>query len=225
MCITEPEVHDDPDTHNEPEDIADDDELWDTPLLESVVFAGNPSQSLKRFTRAAVNTFGEEMDVVINQNKDMLQQVVRKYKHPEFDITKPLNVSFINEPGVDAGGLTREYFHILMDRLQKPLGSLDLFEGRKGHLLPMHNYDLVSGGLFVMVGKMVLHSILNNCTGVPGLSPGVIAYVASGNRDAAVEHLTLEDVPDPVLQDKLRQVILNTDLVSRVRFVSKSVSQ
>ncbi|CAB4011609.1 Leucine-rich repeat SHOC-2, partial [Paramuricea clavata] len=75
LGVTEPEVHNHPDTRNEPEDIADDDELWDTPLFESVVFAGNPSQSLKRFTRAAVNTFGEEMDVVINRNKDMLQQV------------------------------------------------------------------------------------------------------------------------------------------------------
>ncbi|XP_028402076.1 uncharacterized protein LOC114525067 [Dendronephthya gigantea] len=185
LGMTEGRVHDEPDAHNEPENITDD-EIWDTPIATPVSFADNPLTILKRFTRSAVNTFGEEMDVVINRNKDILQQVVRRYKHPEFDITKSLNVSFVNEPGVDAGGLTRQ----------------------KGHLLPMHNYDLVSGGLFVIVGRMVLHAILNNCTGVPGLSPGVIAYIASGSRDAAVEHLTLEDVPDPVLQDKLHQVKL-----------------
>ena len=119
-----------------------------------------------------------------------------------------LNISFVNELGVDAGGLTREYFYLLMHHLQLSNASLGFFEGLKGHLIPVHNYDFVSGGLFVIIGKMILHSILNSCTGVAGLSPAVIAYITSGNCDAAVEYITLEDIPDPVLQDKLHQVVL-----------------
>ena len=123
-----------------------------------------------------------------------------------FDTRRPLNVSFQNEPGVDAGGVTREYFSLLMQRLEKQTGILNLFEGKSGHLVPKHSYDYLSGGLFIMVGKMFLHSILNKCNGMAGLSPAVVAYIISSSRDAAVEHIVLEDIPDPVLQDQLKQV-------------------
>jgi hypothetical protein len=153
-----------------------------------------------------VNPFGQELDMCLDRNKDILEQAVRKYKHPSFDMTRPLNVTFQDEPGVDAGGVTREYFSLLMQRLENQTGSLKLFEGTSGHLVPMHNYDYLSGGLFVMVGKMILHAILNKCNGVAGLSRAAVAYIISGSRDAAVEHIVLDDIPDPVMQDQLRQV-------------------
>lgn len=152
--------------------------------------------------------FGLELEIEIDRNKDLLQQMIRKYKNPAFDITKPLSVSFVDEPGLDGGGLTREYFHMLMQRLHKQCGTFDLLEGRNGNLLPIHNYDILSGGLFLLLGKMIMHAILNKCEGLPGLSPAIIAYLVSGSRDAAVEQLTLDDFPDPVYQDKLHQVCL-----------------
>ena len=112
----------------------------------------------------------------------------------------------MGDPGLDGGGLTREYFHMLMQRLHEQRGTFDLLEGRNGNLLPIHNYDILSGGLFLLLGKMILHAILNKCVGLSGLSPAIIAYLVSGSRDAAIEKLTLEDLPDPVYQDKLRQV-------------------
>lgn len=72
----------------------------------------------------------------------------------------------------------------------------------QGHLLPRHDYDLLSGGIFVLLGKMILHSVSNGCCGVSGLSPAVIAYICTGRRDAAVQHLTLEDFSDPVVKKK-----------------------
>ena len=129
--------------------------------------------------------------------------MLRRYKYPSFDITKPLSVEFKYELGVDAGGVTRELFHLLMERLKS---QLNLFEGQVGHLVPIHDYDLLSGGLFVQVGRMILHSILNECNGMPGLSPGVVAYLVTGKRDAAVEHVKVSDIPDPVLQGRLREV-------------------
>lgn len=147
------------------------------------------------------------MDVQVDRNSDMLKQMIRKYKHPDFDITKPLNVQFVDEIGVDAGGVTREFFHLLMERVQGACtGGISLFEGRTGHLLPIHDYDLLSGGLFLLVGKIIIHAVLNNCTGVSGLSPAVASYLISGKRDAALEHITTEDIPDPVLQEKLEEV-------------------
>jgi len=80
----------------------------------------------------------------------------------------------VDELGVDSGGFTREFFHLLMERLKSQVGSLNLFEGQVGHLIPIHDYDVLSGGLFVLAGKMILHSILNDCNGVSGLIPQLL---------------------------------------------------
>ena len=53
---------------------------------------------------------------------------------------------------------------------------------------------------------MILHSILNDSHGVPGLSPAVVSYLIRGRRDAAVAHVCVEDIPDPVLAENLTKV-------------------
>ena len=116
-------------TENDSNTDSDDTEteiLLTSALMSSGVFqnSGDPHVNLQRFVSCAVTQFGEELDVCINRSNDLLPQVLRKYKNPAFDITKPLNVSFTNEPGLDAGGITREHFHLLMSRLQKPADSL-----------------------------------------------------------------------------------------------------
>ena len=163
-------------------------------------------QSLQRFISSAVNSFGDELDFVIDRKKDILEQAARKYKNSSFDVTRPLNVSFKGEVGLDAGGLTREYFQLLIDRLQKQIPeSITLFEGCSDHLLPIHNYDLLSGGFFILAGKMILHSILNKYHAVMG-SPAIVVYLITGSRDAAIEHITLNEVPDPIYQEILGKV-------------------
>ena len=49
---------------------------------------------------------------------------------------------------------------------------------------------------------MILHTILNDCNGVPGISRAVVSYISTGSRDSAVEYITLEDIPDPDLKRK-----------------------
>ena len=93
-------------------------------------------------------------------------------------------------------------------------GAINLFEGQLGHLVPIHNYDVLSGGLFVLAGKMILHSILNDCNGVPGMSPAIISYLMTGRRDSAVEHVTLEDIPDPDL--KLQEVCFSAIVLADI---------
>lgn len=182
----------------------------------------NDIQNLEKFVSAVAGRFGVELEREIDRKKDLLQQVIRKYKNPAFDITKTLSVSFVGEPGLDGGGLTREYFHLLMQRLHTQCGTFNIVEGRNGNLLPIHNYDILSGGLFMLLGKMILHAILNRCAGLPGLSPAIVSYLVSGSRDAAVEKLTPEDFPDPVYQDKLQQVcILSTQYSLISQFISE----
>ena len=78
-----------------PGDDPDDDPVWDTPL-SSHFFLDDDSgpQSLQRFISSAASSFGYELDLVINRNKDILKQAARKYKNSSVDVTRPLNVSF-----------------------------------------------------------------------------------------------------------------------------------
>ena len=183
-----------------------DDEL-DFPLASTHLLP-KPDEldSFRSFIYGIINPFGDELNLSVNRNQDILPQALRKYKHPNIDVSKVLNVSFQDEQKLDAGGLTREYFYLLMNRLQTPAESFNLFEGTQGHLVPTNNYDFLSGGLFILVGKMILHSVINACSGMPGLSPAVVSHLTSGRRDSCVEHVEVEDVPDPVYQEKLIKV-------------------
>ena len=83
-----------------------------------------------------------------------LSQIIRKYKNPAFNLRRRLNVEFVNETGVDSGGITWILFSLLMDRLTKGLlGGINLFEGMKGHLLPCRNYDMLSGKTLSLARK------------------------------------------------------------------------
>ena len=158
-------------------------------------------KALAKFISDVVKPFGEELDIHVARGNNLLKQVLRKYKNPAFDITKPPNVEFVDESGVDGGGVSREYFFMLMASLCKSQdGGITLFEGQPGHLVPSHNYDFVSGGLFVLVGKMILHALLNKCKGVPGVA------LISGNRDTVIEKIALQDLPDSDLQCSMEQV-------------------
>ncbi len=60
--------------------------------------------------------------------------------------------------------------------------------------------------MFVLAGKMILHSLLNKYNGVPGISRPVASYFISGGRDAVVENISLQDIPDPDVQSSVQQV-------------------
>ncbi len=42
--------------------------------------------------------------------------------------------------------------------------------------------------------------------GVPGISRPVASYLISGRRDAVVEKISLQDIPDPDVQSSVQQV-------------------
>ena len=122
-----------------------------------------------------------------------------------------MNVQFVSsglfESGVDAGGPKREFFRMLMNELAKGnFNGIQIFEREQGHLVPVTNYELVSSHFFEMVGRMILHSLLNKCRGLEGASPAVSKYIFSGNRDSVLEHLTLQDIPDPCIRQNLEEV-------------------
>ena len=184
------------------------DEIEDTPLA-AIDMITNENDALRKFIQGAVSHFGIEVDVQVNRDHNILTQMIRKYKNPAFDVTKPLNVQFhgAGGQGLDAGGITREYFYFLVESMKQcaPDG-ITLLEGALGHLVPKHDYELLSSSMFIIMGKMILHAVLNNCRGISGISPAIVKYIATGKRDSSVEDITLEDIPDPCMREQLKQV-------------------
>lgn len=108
----------------------------------------------------------------------------------------------VNETGIDAGALTKEYFSTGIAALMKePLNARDgghpLLEGKADHKLPSPNPFLQQCGLYVAVGKFISHSILHGGPGIHGLSPVFKDYLISGKTVGLTP--VPDDIPDPEL--------------------------
>ena len=191
----------------------DDDDLWTLPLPAVKYQKLDGMESLKEFINKILVEHEEEEFLQITRDASLFGQVIHKYKNPMFNIKRLLNVRFKSlgaiELGVDAGGPITEYFYLLMKELVRGnFNRIKLFEGDDGHWLPKFDYDLASGGMFKLVGRMILHAVLHNCKGLSGISPAAISYVFSGRRDTVLEHLDVKDIPDPCLRNSLSKVKL-----------------
>jgi len=142
---------------------------------------------------------------------DFLESVLAEYeKARERVLRRPLEIVFDGEPGVDAGGLTREFFHLAFEAvISRTYKDCPMFEGKRGHLIPNVATEHLANG-YKFVGMMIVHAALNECRGLPGLSPAVQHYIAQGDGPASIDdmvHLaTIDDVADTGLKSLLLKV-------------------
>ena len=133
------------------------------------------------------------MAVEVDQNA-VVVKALTIYKDPKFDMTRPLKVSFNNQPALDVGGPKREFFSILFEELTemngKPLPAL--FEGNSKRLLPLFNSSIVYSGVFVAVGKMITHSIAQCGVGFPYFAPCAYWNLVTDDISKAVAMLPLK---------------------------------
>ena len=139
-----------------------------------------------------------------------LQQLMRIYKNPRFNLKKQLDVNFAGEQGADVGGPTKEYFHYALSVLSQvdPAFNIQLFGGMEGHLIPLYGVDAISSGCFEMAGKLVAHSILHGGPGLVGLAPALVRYICTGSVAEAKELVTLEDLYDIDLKEVIEKQVL-----------------
>ena len=52
-------------------------------------------------------------------------------KRGEIDIRRELDIEFVDEDGIDAKGLTREYLNLVLQSMTDGTGGYVLFEGRE----------------------------------------------------------------------------------------------
>jgi len=72
---------------------------------------------------------------------------------------------------------------------------------------------------FFFLGRMIVHAVINDCKGLPGLSPAIVHYLVSGKGFTQLEDshppLSIDDVADP----QLKQLLLKVNSLSG--FLSK----
>ena len=126
---------------------------------------------------------------------DLLSDALAFYKRSDFDPSRPVRVYFNGQPAIDTGGVKRQFFSDLFERLT---ASTDpkLFEGPPTRLLFSYNQHALSSGITKLFGTIVGHCIAQGCDGFPYLAESSYHYLATGDITQAMKHVTIADVYD-----------------------------
>ncbi|XP_046860694.1 uncharacterized protein LOC124453910 [Xenia sp. Carnegie-2017] len=102
------------------------------------------------------------------------------YKDPNFDERKPLRVIYKGQPAVDTGGVARQFFTNLLNKVSEMFFEGDAYQS------PVYNAGVVASGIMKYIGKIIVHSILQGGPGFPIFSPSVYRYFSTGNFELAM---------------------------------------
>jgi len=68
---------------------------------------------------------------VQRQSLLLVRELFKMMKRGEIDIRRQLDIEFVDEDGIDAKGLTREYLNLVLQSMTDGTGGYVLFEGRE----------------------------------------------------------------------------------------------
>ena len=142
---------------------------------------------------------------------DIITDAITYYKTPEFDGSKKLKITFIDQPGVDTGGLSRQFFSDAIEAIAESQDYM-LFEGPDSRRLPAYNSTSAYSGLFEVLGRLIGHSILQSAIGYPCLALPVYWYMATGDMYKALSYVSIIDVRDAQVKDYIEKVQYSTCL-------------
>lgn len=168
-----------------------------------------PSVALAMFRERVVDKSGPDQLIrASHDSSTVVREMFRLLKSGQFNIKAKPKVMFTNEAGIDADGLTRELCHMVMASIQDGKGGVQLFEGKRDHLIPVHNEEYIASHYFEYVGKLIAHSVIHAGFGFVGLSRAITMYLISEDVDSCLTHLSVEDIPDFELQTRVKEVIV-----------------
>ena len=135
----------------------------------------------------------------------MLQDFFKKFKRGHLDIKKVPDVTFFSDEGIDAEGLTKEFFTLLMNALTSGTRGHIMFEGGSDHLVPVISEECYQSGYFRFVGQLIGMSVLHRGIDIGGLSRALTTYMVTDVVELASCNLSI-DVPDHCVQQALMKV-------------------
>ena len=109
---------------------------------------------------------------------DLINSFGGIYQHG-FDAAVPLDVSFLDQPAIDVGGVGRHFLSDLVIKLATST-NLSLFKGDLATgVLPFVNQEAVIAGYYKMFRQVLVHRILQERPAFPYLPKCVFTYLSS----------------------------------------------
>jgi ubiquitin-protein ligase E3 A len=97
------------------------------------------------------------------RRENILEDTLNKIVNPGMNFKKPLRVSFVGEPGLDEGGVRKEFFQILIKALFDPNFAMFNYNEKErlywfnGHTMePNVNFELVG----ILMGLAIYNGII-----------------------------------------------------------------
>ena len=123
----------------------------------------------------------------------------------EFDQSKPLQVQFVGEDGIDGGGLKREFFTLVLQK------AGNLLEGPSDCKVFRHNLVALNAKKFKTFGKIVAFSVIYGGPLPSYLSPPIVRYLLYGH-DGSNCIATIDDIPNKDFRAKILKVRLSVNV-------------
>ena len=139
---------------------------------------------------------------VLHVNEEtILEDCFCYYKNSDFDPNTPLRIAFEGQSAIDAGGPTRQFFTLVAEKM-----IANFFVGTAGNFLPKIDANTILSEVFVVVGKVIAHSIVHGCSGLPFLCPAAYRYLCSGNISDATYYVKTEQVANEAYRHFIQEV-------------------
>ena len=124
------------------------------------------------------------------------------YKNQGQNLDQVIRIALQGSAVIDAGGPRRQFFTSMYEDFRDNK-HVQLFDGLCNYLRPVCSPAICLSGLFTLLGRMIVHSILLEEIGFPYLARFVYWYIAVGDS-RALDHLTMNDFSDNVRDAMLK---------------------
>ncbi|XP_019860541.1 PREDICTED: uncharacterized protein LOC109588875 isoform X2 [Amphimedon queenslandica] len=130
----------------------------------------------------------ETPKIRIEGDDDWVDAAFTFYKGQSFCKDAPVRLVMTDEPAIDAGGVSAQFFAEVYKRLAE--GKKKIFEGELDFVRPVFNLSLV--GVLKVFGIIVAHSIIVQRVGFPYFSPSCYYFMLGHYEIAATKVLRKE---------------------------------
>ncbi|XP_019856540.1 PREDICTED: uncharacterized protein LOC105314041 isoform X2 [Amphimedon queenslandica] len=201
-CMEDPPFNDDPIVN------------LDSPIAPAVAELNKeeaPNQVLKEpcslndiMSQLSMNIVNEEFQVQVGRESVLDDLLLLSESVIESLASKRLTVTFLGEPGVDVGGVTREMWSLFVKGVQS------LCDGRDTCKIPRHNTLLLRDGVYRKLGMLMGVCIIQSGSGFTFFSPSVYQYL-SGTKNYRSINPAPEEIPDKNILSLLNKLSLASD--------------
>ena len=150
--------------------------------------------------------FGKERIRISVDADCALESCIAFFKSDRYDPSKPIRVVFDGQPGVDGGGLLRQFYSTVNSQLTASNSTTRLFEGSEFNTLPKSTSETCLSEIFIIIGKIFSHNICQGGEGFPYLALPIYMYLVTGSINESMIYAKVEDIANPVYQIMIRQV-------------------